>query len=186
MNVSEFARTTLFIIGALTILIVLSPILAGAVFSSILPIMFFGFFYGRKIRKLQKEIQEEKAKMTNVAEESYGNIRTVKAFSNEQAEIVKFEEFNNKVYDISKVKAIWGGFFIFTVMFMLFGAMAGIMYLSGILYQRGEINIGIITSFLFYMAMLLFNFARAASVFGEVMAILGASDKVVELIQYKA
>ena len=34
--------------------------------------------------------------------------------------------------------------------------------------------------------MLLFNFARAASVFGEVMAILGASDKVVELIQYKA
>ena len=56
VNVSEFARTTLFIIGALTILIVLSPVLAGAVFSSILPIMVFGFFYGRKIRKLQKEI----------------------------------------------------------------------------------------------------------------------------------
>jgi len=124
--------------------------------------------------------------MTNVAEESYGNIRTVKAFSNEQEEISKFEEFNNKVYDISKVKAVWGGFFLFTVQFMLFGAMAGIMYLSGILYQRGKINIGIITSFLFYMVMLLFNFARAASVFGEVMAILGASDKVVELIQYKA
>lgn len=63
--------------------------------------------------------------------------------------------------------------------------MAGIMYLSSILYQNGKINIGIITSFLFYMVMLLFNFARAASVFGEVMAILGASDKVVELIQYK-
>jgi len=99
---------------------------------------------------------------------------------------LKFETFNNTIYDISKVKAIWGGFFLFTVQFMLFGAMAGIMYLSGILYQRGKINIGIITSFLFYMVMLLFNFARAASVFGEVMAILGASDKVVELIQYKA
>lgn len=72
--------------------------------------------------------------MTNVAEESYGNIRTVKAFSNEQEEIVKFEEFNNKVYDISKVKAIWGAFFLFTVTFLLFGAMAGIMYLAGILY----------------------------------------------------
>jgi hypothetical protein len=36
------------------------------------------------------------------------------------------------------------------------------------------------------MVMLLINFARAASVFGEVMAILGASDKVVELIEYKA
>lgn len=122
--------------------------------------------------------------MTNVAEESYGNIRTVKAFSNEVEEIVKFEEFNNNVYQISKIKAIWGAFFLFTVTFMLFGAMAGIMYLAGLLYQHDKINIGIITSFLFYMVMLLFNFARAASVFGEVMAILGASDKVVELIQY--
>ena len=72
--------------------------------------------------------------MTNVAEESYGNIRTVKAFSNELEEILKFEAFNNKIYDISKVKAVWGGFFLFTVQFMLFGAMAGIMYLSSILY----------------------------------------------------
>lgn len=124
--------------------------------------------------------------MTNVAEESYGNVRTVKAFSNEREEILKFEAFNNEIYDISKIKAIWSGFFIFTVQFMLFGAMAGIMYFAGILYEHNKINIGVITSFLFYMVMLLFNFARAASVFGEVMAILGASDKVVELIEYKA
>jgi ABC-type multidrug transport system fused ATPase/permease subunit len=53
--------------------------------------------------------------MTNVAEESYGNVRTVKAFSNEREEILKFEAFNNEIYDISKIKAIWSGFFIFTV-----------------------------------------------------------------------
>jgi hypothetical protein len=35
------------------------------------------------------------------------------------------------------------------------------------------------------MVMLMFNFARAAVVFGEVMAIMGASDKIVELMAYK-
>jgi ABC-type multidrug transport system fused ATPase/permease subunit len=32
---------------------------------------------------MTKQIQDDKAKMSNVADESFGNIRTVKAFSNE-------------------------------------------------------------------------------------------------------
>ncbi len=115
MNVSEFVRTTLFIIGTLAILCWLSLELTGTIFAGIIPILVFGFFYGRKIRTLQKEIQEEKAKLTNVAEESFGNIRTVKAFSNESEETTKYDVFNEKIYEISKTKAVWGAFFMFTV-----------------------------------------------------------------------
>lgn len=42
--------------------------------------------------------------MTNVAEESYGNVRTVKAFSNEREEILKFEAFNNEITTSLKLK----------------------------------------------------------------------------------
>ena len=47
--------------------------------------------------------------------------------------------------------------------------MAGIIYIASILYQRGTISIGAITSFLFYMILLLVNFGMVASVFGNVM-----------------
>ena len=38
---------------------------------------------------------------------------------------------------------------------------------------------------MFYMIMLIFNFAMVAMVFGNVAAVVGASDKIVELMDYE-
>ena len=43
--------------------------------------------------------------MNTVAEESFSNIRTVKAFSNEVHEITKFESGNEIVFDAGRKKA---------------------------------------------------------------------------------
>lgn len=67
---------------------------------------------------------------------------------------------------------------------MLYGAMAAVVYVASILYQDGNITIGEISSFLFYMLMLVFNFGMVAMVFGNVAAVVGASDKIVELMDY--
>ncbi len=90
------------------------------------------------------------------------------------------------MYSISKARAVWYSFFLFFVQVFLYGAMAGIIYIAAILYQRGAITIGAITSFLFYMVLLLVNFGMVAAVFGNVMAILGASDKIVEIMEHKS
>jgi ABC-type multidrug transport system fused ATPase/permease subunit len=42
------------------------------------------------MRKIQKTIQEEKSHMNTIAEESFANVRTVKAFQNEDVEIERF------------------------------------------------------------------------------------------------
>lgn len=65
---------------------------------------------------------------------------------------------------------------------LLYGAMSGIIYFAGQQYQKGNIDIGTITSFLFYMLLLMFNFGILGGVFGNVMSIFGASDKIVMLI----
>lgn len=43
--------------------------------------------------------------MTTVAEESFSNIRTVKAFSNEDEETRKFSEGTDAVFELGKKKA---------------------------------------------------------------------------------
>jgi ABC-type bacteriocin/lantibiotic exporter with double-glycine peptidase domain len=55
-NVSMFIRGTAFIIATLAILIYISPVLAGATVVSIIPIMIFGVFFGKKMRTLTKEV----------------------------------------------------------------------------------------------------------------------------------
>lgn len=85
-----FVRGTVFILATLAILFIISPVLAGSTLVGIIPILVFSAFYGTRIRDYQKNIQEQKALMSNVADESFGNIRTVKAFSNELEETAKF------------------------------------------------------------------------------------------------
>ena len=122
--------------------------------------------------------------MNTIAEESFSNIRTVKAFQNEDNEIMRFEEGNERVYQMGRKKALYQSIFSFFSMALLFGSMAGIIYVASILYENDSITIGSISSFLFYMIQLLFNFAMVTMVFGNVSAVVGASDKLVELMEY--
>lgn len=57
--------------------------------------------------------------------------------------------------------------------------MVGVMAMATLLYSQGKMQVGTITSFMFYMIMLLMNFGMLSAVFGNVMNMLGASDKVV-------
>lgn len=83
--------------------------------AGIIPVLAFGVIYGNQIKKLTKVIQDGKALMSNVADESFGNIRTVKAFSNEIEETEKFNKHNLDVFETSKKRAVWYGFFVFFV-----------------------------------------------------------------------
>jgi len=44
--------------------------------------------------------------------------------------------------------------------------------------------VGEVASFMYYMLALTFNFSVASMVFGNVASIVGASDKIVDLMQY--
>lgn len=59
------------------------------------------------MRTLQRTIQTEKGKMNTVAEETFSNIRTVRAFSNENVEIGRFDQGNYVVYQAGRKKAIY-------------------------------------------------------------------------------
>jgi len=93
-NVSMNVRSIVFIIVVLVFLCVLSWQLTLVTFCAIIPIIGFMSFYGKRMRVISKQVQEEKALMNTSAEESFSNVRTVKAFSNEIAESEKFGKGN--------------------------------------------------------------------------------------------
>jgi ABC-type multidrug transport system fused ATPase/permease subunit len=93
-NISMAVRSIVFIIVVLVFLCVLSWQLTLVTFCAIIPIIGFMSFYGKRMRVISKQVQEEKALMNTSAEESFSNVRTVKAFSNEIAESEKFGKGN--------------------------------------------------------------------------------------------
>ena len=91
---------------------------------------------------------------------------------------------NNQVYDLGVKKSYWYGGFSAFVSVLLYSSIAGIICVSAQLYKHGLISVGAISAFLLYMIYLLMNFGILASVFGNVMSVLGASDKIVALMQH--
>ena len=106
-SMSMFVRSMLQIIVMLFILFYISPTLTGTTLAGVAPLIVFSNYYKRCMRTLQREIQTEKGKMNTTAEETFTNIRTVKAFNNEDAEMDKFETGNYVVYQAERKKAIY-------------------------------------------------------------------------------
>ena len=185
-NVSMLVRAMLFIIAVLFIMMFISPPLTGIVFGGILSLSIFGKFYGNWMRKLQGTIQQAKAQMNTVAEESISNVRTVKAFCSEDKEIEKFLEGNKIVYDVGARKSAAQALLSILTSVILYGSMIGTVYVAKYRYQDGKISLGEITSFIYYLLQLVFNFMLLSFVFTNVAAIMGASDKIAELMQYQA
>ena len=106
-NISMFIRGTLFIVIVIILMLIISPPLTGTVFGAIIPLICFAVCLMTVMRKIQAAIQQEKAAMNTIAEEAFSNIRTVKAFQNEDAEIARFEAGNERVYEMGKKKAFY-------------------------------------------------------------------------------
>ena len=123
--------------------------------------------------------------MNTVAEESFSNVRTVKAFSTEQTEIDRFMKGNKVVYEAGAKKAFYQGLMSLVASVILYGSMIGCILVARIIYDDNGITVGEVTSFMYYLLQLVFNFMMMSMVFANVASIMGASDKICELMQYQ-
>ena len=101
-----FLRALIFILVVIVILLFMSPELTGMTFAGIAPLVITSKIQININRNLQKVISTYKGKMTNVAEESFANVRTVKAFANEQAEMKRFYESNLVVFKTGREELV--------------------------------------------------------------------------------
>ena len=123
--------------------------------------------------------------MNTVAEETFSNIRTVRAFSNEDAEIRRFDAGNLNVYMAGRKKMIYSSFYALLSTLLLYGSMGAVMFCGVRLYLNGKLSIGDIATFLLYLSQFVFTFAMVSYVFGNVASIIGAADKVCAMMDYE-
>lgn len=67
----------------------------------------------------------------------------------------------------------------------MYGAMVGVIGYSIHLNYTGELTVGHITSYLFYLIIILVNFAIFQSLIASLMQVSGAASKIIDFIDYK-
>ncbi|NXE90381.1 ABCBA protein, partial [Menura novaehollandiae] len=162
-----------------------SPSLAAFVLSVVPPLAILAVIYGRYLRKLTKITQDSLAEATQVAEERIGNIRTVRAFGQEVAEMEKYTDKVDYVLQLAKKEALArAGFFGATG---LSGNLIvlSVLYKGGLLMGSAYMTVGELSSFLMYAFWVGISIGGLSSFYSELMKGLGAGGRLWELIERK-
>jgi len=96
-----FARFLQSPIKAITFLVgmlLISPQLTAIALLAVLPITLSLLYLSHKVRKSSRRIQEHRADMTDVLQETFGGLRTVKSFGMEEYENARFKKRNDRLF----------------------------------------------------------------------------------------
>ncbi len=180
-TLAEFLRQLIIIIGGVSLLMVTSFKLTLFMLAIVPVIMVLTVFFGRYIRKLSKQAQNQVADSNTIVEETLQGIQSVKAFTNEYFEMVRYRA---KTLDIAqtgiKNGKLRGAFSSFTIL-GLFGAMTAVIWRGSALLSAGELATGELFSFVIYSMFIGGTIGGMADVFARVQKFIGATEDLLEI-----
>ncbi|MEH6549414.1 MAG: ABC transporter transmembrane domain-containing protein [Pseudomonadales bacterium] len=176
-------RSTLTMSGALVMLLLTNMKLTLVIFGCVPLILLPILFYGRKVRALSRKSQGSIADVGTYAGEAIQNIKTVQSYTQEQAEKTAFGREVEKAFAIARRSILLRAIMISVVMLLIFGALAGMLWIGGNDVLSGKMSGGDLGAFVFYALVVAMSVGTIAEVFGELQRAAGATDRLLELMQ---
>eukprot|EP01121_Diplochlamys_sp_Union-15-3_P011601 TRINITY_DN3378_c0_g1_i4.p1 TRINITY_DN3378_c0_g1~~TRINITY_DN3378_c0_g1_i4.p1 ORF type:complete len:688 (+),score=99.48 TRINITY_DN3378_c0_g1_i4:64-2127(+) len=181
-NVAIGLRRIIEGIGGLGILMYMAPKLTLTMLLVVPPVAICGVAYGRYVRKLALQVVDALSRTTGVAEERISAIRTVRAFSQEHNEVIRYTDEVEQVYHKSVKMSLINGLFISSVTLAVEFAALAVLWHGSSLILAGEMTVGDLTSFLLYTMYVGFAFSGATSFYQEFIKTLGSTQRVFEFL----
>lgn len=181
MNVSDGLRAVAQGVGGVGMMLYVSPKLTGIVVCVVPPLILMSRYYGSYQKKITKNVQDSLANATQVAEERISNIRTVRAFAQENKEIAAYNSKIEHVLQLMQKEAAALGLFWGLTGFTGNLIILSVLYSGGIMMQSSMITVGELSSFLLYAAYATVSLSGMTSFYSELMKGIGASARIWEL-----
>ena len=181
-NLSMALRYGAQAVGGVAVLFFTSPRLASVMIVAVPSVVALAVYYGRRVRRLSRQVQDRLAESTAVAEESIAGIRTVRSFSREPDEARRYGVAVEASFEAgrkrAKVSAIFGG----VVTFLGYGTIAVILWYGGVLVIDGEMTAGELTAFILYTLMVAFSLGALSGLWSDFMKASGSAERVFDLL----
>lgn len=185
MNISDGLRGLVGTLGGVGMMFYVSPKLAVVGLSVVPPVAIIAIIYGRYIRSITRQRNDALADASEIAEERFSNMRTVKAFGAELKEEQRYNNTINVVLDIAQRESLAkGGFYSFNSLSGNF-ILLTLLFNGGSLITQGVITVGDLSSFLLYAVYVGVSLSGISSFYTELMHGIGASTRLFELIEMK-
>jgi ABC transporter fused permease/ATP-binding protein len=183
LMLAEILRGILTLVIGIGLIFYISPKLTLVMLSVIPVIIVIAVIFGKKIRKLSRESQDQLADSNTVVQETLQGITNVKAFSNEWFEIGRYDNSLKKVVGLALRTGRLRGLFIAFMLFSLFGTIVFVVWFGVGLMQKGELSFGDLTAFVIYTTFVGGSMAGFADLYSQLQKTIGATQRVREIIK---
>ena len=181
-SVSMWLRSAVTLIGALAMLVVTSPKLAGLVLLVVPFVVVPIILFGRRERRLSRSAQDRVADLGAYAEEAIGGLRTVQAYTHEAIDRLRFAEAVERSVATAVRRILTRASLILVVILLGFGAITLSLWVGGRDVITGQITGGELSAFVFYAVLVASSGATMSELWGEVQRAAGAADRIIELL----
>tara|TARA_B110000285_G_scaffold53494_1_gene60979 strand:- start:26070 stop:27893 length:1824 start_codon:yes stop_codon:yes gene_type:complete len=186
-TIAEFFRQIIIIVGGIIFLLFLSWKLALIMLGTFPVMIIIAVIFGRFIRKLSKEAQDEAAKSNSTIEESLMGISNVKSFTRELFMLGKYKTAIDNIKALNVKSGLWRGVFASFIIFCIFGAIVFVIW-KGLLMTQGpnpELAQKDFFSFIMFTIMMGASFGSIADMYANIMKAVGASEHLMDIIGTK-
>ena len=181
----QFLRQTAMLVGSI-VLIAVTSVQLTLVMLSVFPVLIgAAVLFGRLIRRNAKDGQDRLADSNVVVEETLQGIASVKAFTNEDYEQVRYRSNLDKFLEAVLRGAKYRAAFFAFIIFALFGALVLVLWYGFRLVQADQMQIGDLASFMLYTIYAAGAMGSFADLYSQMQRALGASQRVRELLEEK-
>ena len=179
---ADLLTQSLSLLGSLALMMALNWRLSLVVLAVVPAVTGAAVYFGRRIRRLSRRVQDRLADTTAVAEEAIAAMRVVKAFARSGHEAQRYGEAIEELFEAARRKVLLSTGFRTLVGLLFFSALVGVFWFGGHEVLAGRLTTGDLVAFVFYA----FNIARSvgglSGLYTTFNSAAGASGRIFELL----
>jgi ATP-binding cassette, subfamily B, bacterial len=181
-TISQALRNLVLLVGAAIMMIVTSPRLSLLVLIAIPLIVLPLVAYGRAVRALSREAQDNLAQASAYASESLSQIRVLQAFTHEKGASSRFAAAVERAFDSAKERTKARAGLTLIAIFLVFASVVGILWFGAQAVLEGHMTGGRLSQFVLYAVFAATAMGGLSEVWGEVSQAAGAAERLNELL----
>lgn len=175
-------RSGVMLVGAVIMMFVTSFYLALGVVIIIPVLVFPVVWLGKYIRSLSKQQQDKIADLAAMATETFGAIKTIKAFTREGQRNLEYGDHAEASYKAEASRLLVRAGMIAFVIFLTATGIVALIWLGTQLVSSDQITVGELSQFLIYAMMATGTLTGISEILGTLQTVAGATERITEIL----
>ena len=181
-DISTALSQALTFSGALILILVTNWRLTLFMFALVPLVILFALYFGRKLRRLSGQVQDQLADATHIMEESISAVRVVQSFAREPYVKKRFRTSIERTFELAMKRVRLSALFGPVISFLAFSAVISIFWYGGREVLAGNITPGQLLMFLILTITIASSIGQFSGLWTGLQEALGATRRVFELL----